>query len=57
MKILNILLDGRVGGPQMRVVSIARKLKNLGIESIIAMPTKGDFKNLMQPGCARGVFY
>jgi glycosyltransferase involved in cell wall biosynthesis len=38
IKVLNLLLDERVGGPQNRVLSVAEHLKKQGIETIIVLP-------------------
>jgi glycosyltransferase involved in cell wall biosynthesis len=40
-RVLNVLYDERIGGPQMRVLQVARQLKNSGFETIVVMP-KGD---------------
>jgi len=43
MKVLNVLHDERVGGPSNRVLSVARELRQYGIETIIVLP-KGEKK-------------
>ncbi len=41
---MNVLLENRIGGPQNRVVSVGKKLKKYGIDTIILCPIeKGDF--------------
>jgi glycosyltransferase involved in cell wall biosynthesis len=39
--ILNVIPDERLGGPQQRVLQVAKRLKERGFSSIVAMP-KGD---------------
>ena len=39
--ILNVIPDERLGGPQQRVLQVAKRLKEHGFSSIVAMP-KGD---------------
>lgn len=41
MKVLNILPDERLGGPPLRVLSVAKKLRYYDIDSVIVIP-KGD---------------
>lgn len=41
MKILNVIPDDRIGGPQRRIAGVAVGLKKLGIETIVAMPDRG----------------
>ena len=41
MNVLNVLYDERVGGPQMRVIQVARRLRAVGVGTVVAMP-KGD---------------
>ena len=44
MKVLNVLLDNHIGGPQIRVLSVAKELRKFGIETIILSPKgEGDF--------------
>ncbi len=40
LKIANILLDGRFGGPQNRVLQVSEKLINYGIETLVIIPNK-----------------
>lgn len=41
LKVLNVLFDERVGGPQLRVLQVAERLKERGYETVVALP-KGD---------------
>ena len=44
MKVLNVLLDNHIGGPQIRVLSVAKELRKFGIETIMVSPKEeGDF--------------
>jgi len=49
VKVLNVLYDERVGGPQLRVLQVARRLRPRGFETIVAIP-KGDprFTSMLQ---------
>lgn len=38
IKVLNVLLDDRIGGAQVRILSIARDLKKKGVEYLLTMP-------------------
>lgn len=38
LRVLNILYDERLGGPQLRVLQVARKLPAHGVDTIVAMP-------------------
>ncbi|MFX0141723.1 MAG: hypothetical protein ACFFDN_49250, partial [Candidatus Hodarchaeota archaeon] len=41
LKVANIILEGRLGGPQTRILLVAEKLKKkYGIETIVIMPKK-----------------
>ncbi len=40
MKIINIVLDGRIAGPQLRIADVARRLKGDGIETIVVFPER-----------------
>lgn len=42
MRVLNSLIDPRVGGPQTRALTVARKLKNQGIETEFLLPDGDD---------------
>lgn len=41
MKILNILFDDRYGGPQKRVIQVAKKLLENNIETVVCLPDRG----------------
>lgn len=41
IKVLNVLEEGRWGGPQKRVLLVARELKELGIQTIVVIPKRG----------------
>ena len=44
MKVLNVLLDNRIGGPQIRVLSVAKELREYGIETVMVAPKReGNF--------------
>lgn len=44
MKVLNVLLSNHIGGPQIRVLSVARELRKYGIETVMLSPKgEGDF--------------
>jgi glycosyltransferase involved in cell wall biosynthesis len=38
MKVLNILEEGRFGGPQRRVVDVASALKSMNVETVVVFP-------------------
>lgn len=38
MRVLNILFDERMGGPQVRLASVAERLRTHGVETIAVMP-------------------
>jgi len=38
MRVLNVVLDNHIGGPQIRLLSVAKGLKSYGIETIIVCP-------------------
>jgi len=40
IKVANIILDGRFGGPQNRILQVAERLKKYGIETIVIIPKK-----------------
>ena len=40
LKVANIVLEGRFGGPQNRILQVAERLKGYGIETIVVMPKK-----------------
>jgi len=41
LKVLNVLEEGRWGGPQKRVLLVARELKKQGIETVVVIPKSG----------------
>lgn len=41
LRVANIILDGRFGGPQNRIYQVARHLKRDGIETTVILPDKG----------------
>lgn len=41
IKVANIILEGRLGGPQNRILQVAEKLKTHEIETIAIIPEKG----------------
>lgn len=44
MKVLNVLMDNHVGGPQIRVLAVAKELRKYRIETIMLSPKgEGDF--------------
>ena len=44
MKVLNVVLSNYIGGPQIRVLSVAKELRKYGIETIMLSPKgEGDF--------------
>jgi len=40
LKVANIILEGRFGGPQNRILQVAERLKEYGIETVVIMPKK-----------------
>ncbi len=50
MKIINIVLDGRIAGPQLRIAEIAKRLKEEDIDTIVVFPEKNSdkFKKLLK---------
>ena len=38
MRVVNLLFDDRYGGPQKRVLEVARELADVGIETIMCLP-------------------
>ena len=50
-KVANITLDGRMAGPQNRILLVAEKLRRYGIETIVIIPRKNSeifYHNLVQ---------
>ncbi|MEQ8971768.1 MAG: glycosyltransferase family 4 protein [Coleofasciculus sp. C1-SOL-03] len=54
-KIANIVLDGRVGGPQRRIVQVAQHLLEQGWETVLVFPYMGD--ELPQYATQNGISY
>lgn len=51
MKVLNVVLSNRIGGPQIRVLSVAKELRKYGIETIMLSPKEeGDFAQIARNG-------
>jgi len=47
--VANIIAEDRIGGPQLRILQVARKLKGKGIETIVVVPdNNGDFKDILK---------
>lgn len=42
MRVLNSLIDPRVGGPQLRALTVAKELRNYGIETVFLLPDGSD---------------
>lgn len=42
VRVVNVLLDGRVGGPQRRVALVAGELRREGIETLAVFPPRGE---------------
>jgi len=40
LKVANIIEEGRYGGPQARIITVAEKLKSYGIETFVIFPDK-----------------
>ena len=40
--VANVLVDGRIGGPQRRVVQVAKVLKTLGWKTLVVFPSMGE---------------
>ena len=40
LKVANIILDGRFGGPQNRILQVAERLKKYGIKTVVIIPKK-----------------
>lgn len=41
LKVANVIMEGRFGGPQARIVAVAERLKDDGIETIVVLPKNG----------------
>ncbi|MBW2661227.1 MAG: glycosyltransferase family 4 protein [Deltaproteobacteria bacterium] len=40
IRVANVIMEGRYGGPQARITAVAEKLKYVGIETIVVFPKK-----------------
>lgn len=40
LKVANVIMEGRFGGPQARITAVAEKVKQYGIETIVVFPKK-----------------
>ena len=40
--VANVLVDGRIGGPQRRVVQVAKVLQKLGWKTMVVFPSMGE---------------
>jgi len=40
IKVANIILDGRFGGPQNRILQVSEKLKKYGVNTVVIIPKK-----------------
>ena len=54
LRVLNILYDERIGGPQLRVLQVAKGLRERGVETIVVMPTGGTQFAEELAGCGIG---
>jgi len=53
IKVANVILEGRYGGPQARIAIVAESLKKYNVETIVVFPKKGSeifHKNLIEKG-------
>jgi len=49
INVLNVVSDERISGPVRRVLEVAKHLKNMGVETIVAMPTgEDDFRHALE---------
>jgi len=49
LKVLNVIIEDRVGGPQLQILQVAKKLKNKDIETIVVIPdNNGGFQDLLK---------
>jgi len=54
LRVLNVLHDGRFGGPQSRVVQVAGELAKYGVETILVLPFEGrEWANDLPTGICR----
>jgi len=40
LKVANVIMEGRFGGPQARIAAVAEKMKSYGIKTIVVFPNK-----------------
>ena len=38
IRVLNIIIEDRVGGPQRQIIQVAKNLKEKGVDTIVAIP-------------------
>ena len=53
LKVANVIEEGRYAGPQARITTVAEKLKENGIETIVVFPQKDSdvfYKKLSEKG-------
>lgn len=49
MKVLNVIIEDRIGGPQLRIVQVAKRLRKKGVETIVILPANnGGFQGLLR---------
>jgi len=44
LKVANVIEEGRYAGPQVRIIAVAERLKENGIETVVVFPKKGSDK-------------
>jgi len=48
IKVLNIIIEDRIGGPHRRIVQVTKELRKAGVETVVAIPAdNGDFQGLL----------
>ena len=48
LRVLNVIAEDRIGGPQLRILRVARELQKDGIETIVAIPKgQGGFSSML----------
>ena len=48
LRVLNVIAEGRIGGPQLRILRVAKELQKSGIETIVAIPKgQGGFSRVL----------
>jgi glycosyltransferase involved in cell wall biosynthesis len=49
IKVLNVIIEDRIGGPQLRILQVAKRLREKGVETIVAIPrNNGDFQERLR---------